>query len=305
MPSTTDATGAPVGTHPPNQALGGVGLAFASVCSVQFGAAVAEGILGQVGAIGGVALRLTFAALSLAVVVRPWRARWDAKRIRTVLLFGLVFAAMNSSLYESISRLPLATAITLEFLGPLVLSLVTGKGWLGRVWALPAAAGVALLGGGLHPDDLLGVLFALSAGACWAIYILFARHVGQSGDPLVQLTGASAVGAVIVVPIGLCTAGSALWQPHVLWVGLLIGVLCSAIPYSLDILALRRLPTSVFGVLTAVNPAVSALAGWLVIGQSLRPLDLIGIVLVSLASVGVTVTARRAERSRAAALVSA
>ncbi|WP_196073095.1 EamA family transporter [Nakamurella alba] len=276
-----------------DRTLGGIGLTVTSVAAVQFGAATADGLILAVGAVGAVALRQLAAVVVMVGVSRPWRVRWNAADIRRSAMFGGILVVMNLSLYEAIARLPLATAITLEFLGPLVLSLVTARGLWQRLWALPAGAGVALLGGGLDLTDLVGVLFALTAAACWVGYILLARRIGQSGDPLVQLTVASALGAVILVPIAAFSAGAVLWHPQTLWIALVVGVLSSALPYSLDVLALRRLPTAVFGVLTSLHPAGGALAGWLVLDQVLPGHDLTGIGLIVLASIGTTITATR------------
>lgn len=271
----------------------GVLLASIGILSVQFGAAVADGLILLVGAVGGVALRQLVAAVVLAGVTRPWRRSWSAADLRRAALYATVFVGMNLFLYGAISRLPLATAITLEFLGPLTVAIVTARGVWPRVWALPAAGGVLLIGGGLSADDLLGVLFALGAATCWGLYILVAERVGQAGDPLPQLTVATAMAAAVLVPAAAITAGSALWHPHTLWLGVVVGVLSSVIPYSLDLLALQRLPTAVFGILTSLNPAAAALAGALVLHQVLPVTEFVGIALVVLASIGVTVTARR------------
>ncbi|WP_229673506.1 EamA family transporter [Nakamurella endophytica] len=281
-------------------ALRGTALAVGSVASVQFGAALAARLIDSVGILGSVSLRQASAALVLTLVTRPWRVSWRGADLRATLLFGAVFVGMNLSLYTAISRLPLATAITLEFLGPLVLSLVTAGTWAHRVWALPAGAGVLLLGGGLHADDVLGVAFALAAGVLWATYILLSRRIGRSSSGLAGLTLATAVGAVVLLPVGAVQVGAALWHPAILGAGLVVGVLSSALPYSLDMLALRRLPTAVFSVLTSLNPAVGALAGLLVLHQRLPWPELVGIGLVTVASIGVTLAARRPAGGRRA-----
>jgi inner membrane transporter RhtA len=199
---------------------------------------------------------------------------------------------MNTSLYLAISRLPLATAITLEFLGPLGVAVATATGWRQRVWALPAAVGVALIGGSLRADDLVGTLAALGAALAWASYILLSRRMGTSEHGLAGLALATLLGAVVVLPLGVATAGSALLDPAVLGLGLLIGLLSSVVPYSLDLLALRRLSTAVFGVLTSLNPAAAALAGFVVLAELPPHRQLLGIALVVVASVGVTASGR-------------
>ncbi len=276
----------------------GIGLATASVGSVQFGAALAAELFPRVGPLGTVSLRLLGATLVLVALARPWRVHWRRADLGASLVFGLVFVVMNSSLYLALDRLPLATVITLEFLGPLGVSIVTASSWRERVWALPAAAGVAAIGGTLAGNDLAGIAFALTAALCWAAYILISGRVGRTGTGLAGLSLATAVAAVLVLPAGLAVAGTALWRPSTLALGLTVGVLSSAIPYSFDLLALRRLPTAVFGVLTSLNPAVAALAGLLVLDQTLPLRQVLGIVLVMTASAGISVTAARRSRSR-------
>ena len=267
--------------------------AVSAVASVQLGAAFAATLFDQAGVLGTVSLRFVAAAALLCLLTRPWRVRWTGHELRTVFGFGLAFVAMNTSLYVAISRLPLATAITLEFLGPLGVAIVTASGWVQRVWAVPAAAGVLLIGGSLHADDLVGTLAALGAALAWASYILLSRRMGTSDHGLAGLALATLLGAVLVLPFGVATAGSALLEPATLGLGLAIGVLSSALPYSLDLLALRRLSTAVFGVLTSLNPAAAALAGLVVLGELPPQRQLVGIALVVVASVGVTATRRR------------
>jgi len=268
----------------------GTACAVSAATSVQFGAAVATTLFPLVGTAGTVALRFLGASVVLALATRAWRVRWTARDVRTVVAFGAVFVAMNLSLYVAISRLPLATAITLEFLGPLGVAITTASSWRQRVWSVPAALGVLLIGGSLRPDDVVGVLAALGAALAWASYILLSRRMGTSAHGLAGLALATCIGAVVTLPLGLALAGSALLHLRTLALGLLVGVVSSAIPYSLDLLALRRLSTAVFGVLTSLNPAVAALAGLVVLQELPPPRQLAGIGLVVAASVGVTLT---------------
>jgi inner membrane transporter RhtA len=272
---------------------GGTALAVSSATSVQFGAALAVTLFPMVGPVGTVSLRFLGAALVLVALTRPWRVRWTGHDARTVLVFGVVFVTMNVSLYVAVSRLPLATAITLEFLGPLAVAVVTATSWGPRAWALPAAAGVALIGGSLRADDVVGVVAALAAAASWASYILVSRRMGTSEHGLAGLALATVLGAVITLPAGILVAGRDLLEPRTLLLGLSVGVVSSALPYSLDLLALRRLPTAVFGVLTSLNPAVAALAGLVVLHELPPDRQLVGIVLVVLASAAVTLTGAR------------
>ncbi|MBV9592610.1 MAG: EamA family transporter, partial [Actinobacteria bacterium] len=281
----------------------GATLAVASVASVQFGAALAATLFSIAGPVGTVSLRLIGASAVLVALTRPWRRRWTGAEFGAALLFGAVFTAMNTALYLAIDRLPLATVITLEFLGPLGVAVFTASGFSVRLWAVPAVVGVVLLGGSPSGGDLLGVVFALTAAACWAGYILLSGRIGRTGTGLAGLAVAGTVSALAMLPAGALTAGEAMIRPGPLATGLAVGVLSSAIPYSLDLLALRRLPTSMFGVLTSLNPAVAALAGLLVLDQRLAARDLLGIALVMTASVGVTLSPGRSwsRRSRVAA----
>jgi inner membrane transporter RhtA len=268
----------------------GTGLSVASIASVQFGAAMAAELFPRVGPLGTVTLRLLGASLVLLALTRPWRRGWTRRDLAASALFGAVFTGMNASLYLAIDRLPLATVVTLEFLGPLGVAIATAATWRTRVWAVPAAAGVVLLGGSLTGRDLLGVVFALLAAACWATYIVLSGRIGRTGSGMAGLALASVFGTIVMVPIGVLTAGESLVRPSTLIIGLAVGVLSSAIPYSLDLLALRRIPTAVFGVLTSLNPAVAALAGLVVLGQHLAGRQFGGVGLVMLASVGVTLS---------------
>ena len=269
----------------------GVALQVGGVASVQFGAALAATLFPLVGPLGTVTLRLVGASLALALNTRPWRRHWTRASLRAAALFGLVLMGTNVCLYTAVSRLPLATAITLEFLGPLLLTVATATSWKQRAWALPAGVGVALLGGSMRLDDLPGVLAALTAAAGWATYIVLSRRMGAgTGSGPAGLCLGSALGALVLVPVGAVTAGAALVEPRVLVLGLAVGVLSSAVPYTLDLLALRRLPTAVFGVLTSLNPAVAALAGLLVLGETLPGRQLLGIACVTAAGAGVTLT---------------
>jgi inner membrane transporter RhtA len=270
--------------------------AVAAATSVQFGAALAATLFSLIGPVGTVSLRFLGAAVVLVLLTRPWRSTWSRRDLHTVLAFGLVFVAMNLCLYTAVDRLPLATAITLEFLGPLGVAIATATTWGQRGWAVPAAAGVALIGGSLRAGDVLGVLAALGAGAAWASYILLSRRMGTSRHALGGLALATVLGAVVTLPAGVLAAGADLLDPRTLAVGLIVGVVSSAIPYSLDLLALRRLPTAVFGVLTSLNPAIAALAGLVVLHELPPHRQLVGIALVVVASAGVTLGGRRSHQ---------
>ena len=283
-------------SRPDHSVATGTVCAVSAATSVQFGAAMAATLFPFIGPVGTVSLRFLGAAVILVLLTRPWRASWSPRDLRTVVAFGVVFVAMNLCLYTALGRLPLATTITLEFLGPLSVAIATASTWGQRCWALPAAAGVALIGGSLRAGDLLGVLAALGAAVAWASYILLSRRMGTSSHALGGLALATVLGAVVTLPAGVLTAGADLLEPRTLVLGLTVGVVSSAIPYSLDLLALRRLPTAVFGVLTSLNPAIAALAGLVVLHELPPQRQLFGIALVVIASAGVTLTGRRPHR---------
>ncbi|GGY24812.1 EamA family transporter [Streptomyces omiyaensis] len=266
---------------------GPVALVVAGGLSVQFGSAVAVLLMPRAGALGVVTLRLVLAALVLLLVCRPkvrgyGRADWG-----TVVAFGLAMAGMNILFYQSVDRIPLGAAVTLEVLGPLVLSVVASRRLVNLLWAGLALGGVALLGGGgFERLDPLGAGFALAAGAMWAAYIVFSARTGRRFPQADGLALAMAFGAVLSLPFGIAEAGGALLVPSTVALGLGIALLSSVLPYTLELLALRRLPAPTFAVLMSLEPAIAATAGLLVLHQALSPADGLAIALVIAASIG-------------------
>jgi inner membrane transporter RhtA len=238
---------------------------------------------------------LVFSAVLLPLIARPSLRGHSRDGWLAVLGFGLVLALMNGLFYLALARLPLGVTVTIEVLGPLVLSIVASKRRSAWLWALLAFAGVvALAGGGWDRLDPLGVLFALGAAASWAFYILASARVGREFPGLNGLALAMTVGALIALPFGILSAGSALLRPDLLALGAAVAVLSSTIPYALELIALRRLPAAVFAILLSLAPATAALAGWLLLGQELTWLELVGIALVITASIGAVRSSTRA-----------
>lgn len=270
-------------------------LMIAAVLSVQFGAALARTQFDAVGPTGAVLLRLVFGALILLIAVRPNVRGWKREQWAAATVLGIALAGMNSLIYLAIGVIPIGVAVTLEFTGPLLLALVQTRRIADAAWALLAFAGVVLLGfddGGDLP--LAGILFALGAGAFWAVYILASARVGRLVPGVKGLAVSMAIGAVIAMPFGATAAlGGVLASPLVLPVFVGVALLSSALPYALEMLALQRLSTRVFGVLSALGPAMAALAGLLVLAQALGTREIIALILVTAASVGVTVGVRR------------
>lgn len=253
----------------------------------EIGAAAAVHLFPQVGPLGVVMLRLVFSALILLLIARPrmrgyTRADWAA-----VVRFGVVLGVMNALFYLALQRLPLGVTVTIEVLGPLVLSIVMSRRASAWGWAALAFAGVlALGGGGWDRLDLLGVLFALGAAASWAFYILSSARVGAVFPRLDGLVWAMAVAAVLSLPFGVAGAGSALLRVDLVALGAAVALLSSTIPYALELMALRRLPASAFSILMSLAPATAALAGLVLLGQRLSWLEVAGIAVVIAASMG-------------------
>jgi inner membrane transporter RhtA len=274
----------------PGLALVGIG-----ICSVQFGSAIAAKLFAHVGSSGVALLRLSSAAIVLMLIWRPRVAGRSARELLVACSFGCVLAAMNLCFYAALDRIPLGIAVTIEFVGPLAVAVGSSRRRIDLVWVLLAVAGiVALTHGSTHHLDGLGVLFALLAGACWATYILLASRVGRIFQGGTGLAVAMCTGAVVALPFGIADGGSNLLTAHALLVGSLVGMLSSAIPYSAEIEALRRIDRGVFAVLMSLEPAVAALAGLILLDQSLGTRAVLGIVLVIAASAGASVGSRRA-----------
>lgn len=269
-------------------------LLLAGVFSVQFGSAFADQTFAQVGP-GGVAfLRVLFAAIVLGVVVRPSLRGRTRREIATVCAYGITLAVMNWTFYEALNRLPLGVAVTIEFTGPLAVAVAGSRRALDAVWVVLAAGGVVLLAtrgshAGVH---LTGVLLALIPAACWACYILLAKRVGTSFGALEALAIGMIVGTLVVLTPGIVQGGMALLRPSVLGACLGVAVLSSLVPYSLELIALRRMTTGAFGLLMSLEPAVAALAGLIVLGQHFTFVLATALVLVVVASIGTTVTGR-------------
>jgi len=226
----------------------------------------------------------------LVVLVRPAVRTRSARALRLAGVFGLALGGMNLTFYEALDRIPLGIAVTIEFAGPLTVAVLTSRRRTDIVWAVLAAAGIVLLSGagGAGGLDPAGLAFALAAAALWGIYILVAQRASRFYDGSEGVALAMVVAALVPLVPGVAQGGSDLLRPELLAAGLGVALLSSVIPYSLETEALRRLPAHVFGVLMSLEPAVAALAGFLVLGQSLGALDLVAMALVVTASIGVS-----------------
>ena len=268
-------------------------LVLVAIGSVQVGSAFARTLFDDLGAGGATLLRLGLSAGLLLALLRPRVRTWTRTQWRAALLLGAVMAAMNLSFYLSLRTVPLGVAVTVEFVGPLLLALVQTRRAVDVLWALLAGAGVVLLGVDTTTGaPLSGLALALLAGLFWAGYILASARVGQVLPGLDGLAVALAVAMVLVLPYGAAGATAVVDAPALLLGGLAVAVLSSVVPYGLEMAALRRMPTRVFGILMSLEPAAAALAGLVVLGQALGPREVTALLLVSLASAGVTLGRR-------------
>ncbi|MFF9785461.1 EamA family transporter [Streptomyces nigrescens] len=284
---TAEAQAGTTGAAGARGRIGSVALVIGGIVSLQFGASVAVLLFPRAGALGVVTLRLVVASLVLLLVCRPKVRGHKRGDWATVLAFGVALAGMNSLFYEAIDRIPLGAAVTLEFLGPLILSVATSRRLLSLVWASLALGGVVLLGReGFDGLNLAGAGFALAAGGLWAVYILLSARTGQRFPQADGLALAMTVAALLSLPLGIVSAGSALLNPVTLGLGAAVALMSSVLPYTLELLALRKLPASGFAVMMSLEPAAAATAGFLVLHQALGWAEVLAIGLVVIASVG-------------------
>ena len=266
-------------------------LLIAMLC-FQLGATLAKSLFPMVGASGTAALRLGFAAMILLAVWRPWHIRFTRQQLRTLIVYGVAMGWMNYLFYLALSYIPLGITMALEFTGPLGVALFASRRPIDFVWIVLAALGlVALLPLGLggQPLSVLGVLYALGAGGCWALYILFGRRAGVAHGGQITSLG-TVIGAVMIVPIGYAHSGTALFAPAILPLALGVAVLSSALPYSLEMYAMPRIPTRTFGVLMSLNPALGAFAGLIFLDETLTLIQWAAIASIVAASAGSAAT---------------
>ena len=266
-----------------------------AMVSIQSGASLAKSLFPLVGAPGVTALRLALGTLILVIVFKPWRLRFTAEQRLPLLLYGLALGAMNYLFYLSIQRIPLGIAVALEFTGPLAVALFGSRRPLDFVWVILAVLGLWFLlplGQDVAQVDLTGALLALGAGACWAVYILTGQRAGEEHGPATVAMG-SLIAAVVFVPLGMLQASDTLFQWSLLPLGLAIAVLSTALPYSLEMIALTRMPTRTFGTLMSMEPALAALSGMIFLGETLTSTQTLALGAIILASMGSTLTMRR------------
>ena len=282
VPAPTDRVPAPL-------------LVLVAIVSVQVGSSLAKGLFDDLGAAGATLLRLGLAALLLLAVLRPAVRSWSRPSWAASLLLGGAMAGMNLSFYLALRTVPLGVAVTVEFLGPLLLAVVQTRRRVDLLWAALAGGGVALLGLDTSGNvPLPGLLLAFVSGLFWAGYILATAKVGQVLPGTAGLAVALSFSALLVLPFGLPGAAAGLAdKPSLIVIAFGVALLSSVVSYGLELAALRRIPTRVFGILMSLEPAAAAVAGLVVLGEALGPRELLALLLVSLASAGITLAASR------------
>jgi inner membrane transporter RhtA len=275
-----------------------VGLLLIAMASIQSGASLAKSMFPIVGAQGTTTLRLIFASIIMLLLLRPWRAKLTASSLRTVIVYGMALGGMNFLFYMSLKTIPLAIAVALEFTGPLAVAVYASRRAMDFLWIGLAVIGLLLLipsGGTSAGIDLIGVGYALGAGICWALYILFGQKAGADNGVQTAALGVM-IAALFVAPIGIVHAGAALLTPSLIPIAIGVAILSTALPYTLEMVALTRMPARTFGTLMSIEPAFGALSGLLFLHEYLSPAQWLAIACIILASVGATMTMRRESR---------
>lgn len=269
-----------------------VALLLIAMASVQSGASLAKSMFPVVGAQGTTTLRLIFASLIMLVLLRPWRAKLTAQSLRTVIVYGLALGGMNFLFYMSLRTVPLGIAVALEFTGPLAVAIYASRRAVDFLWIALAVVGLLLLipiGAASASIDLIGAGYALGAGVCWALYILYGQKAGADNGVQTAALGVM-IAALFVAPIGIVHAGAALLTPGLIPVAIGVAILSTALPYTLEMISLTRIPARTFGTLMSVEPAVGALSGLLFLQEYLSLTQWAAITCIILASIGATLT---------------
>ncbi len=267
-----------------------IALLLLAMASFQAGASIAKTMFPIVGAVGMVTVRIVLGTAILALTFKPWRARIAPQSRSALIVYGISLGLMNLSFYSALSRIPLGLAVALEFTGPLAVAVFTSHRALDYCWALLAVGGLVLLlpvgqlGGRIDP---VGMLYALVAGFWWGLYIIFGRKAGADHGAQTVALG-SVISMLIVAPIGVATAGSRLFSRALLLPGLAVAVLSTALPYTLEMIALTRIPARTYGILASADPALAALFGLLYLNERLSGLQWTAIALIIAASIGTT-----------------
>ena len=271
-----------------------VAVILIAMLSIQSGASLAKSLFPLVGAPGVTALRIVLGTAILVVIFKPWRLRFKKEQRLPLLFYGLSLGAMNYLFYLSIQTIPLGIAVALEFTGPLAVALFSSRRPVDFIWVVLAVLGLWFLlplGQSVAEIDLTGAALALGAGACWAVYILTGQRAGEEHGPATVALG-SLIAASVFVPIGMAQATESIWQWSVMPIGLAVAILSTALPYSLEMIALTRLPTRIFGTLMSMEPALAAISGMVFLGETLTLTQTLALCSIIAASMGSTLTMR-------------
>ncbi|WP_406915372.1 threonine/homoserine exporter RhtA [Enterobacter quasiroggenkampii] len=271
-----------------------VAVILIAMLSIQSGASLAKSLFPLVGAPGVTALRIVLGTAILVVIFKPWRLRFKKEQRLPLLFYGLSLGAMNYLFYLSIQTIPLGIAVALEFTGPLAVALFSSRRPVDFIWVVLAVLGLWFLlplGQRVSEIDLTGAALALGAGACWAVYILTGQRAGEEHGPATVALG-SLIAAIVFVPIGMAQATESIWQWSVMPIGLAVAILSTALPYSLEMIALTRLPTRIFGTLMSMEPALAAISGMVFLGETLTLTQTLALCSIIAASMGSTLTMR-------------
>jgi len=271
-----------------------------SIISLCVGSSYAKHLFLHIGPEGTTVFRVGFAAILLLVIWRPWRLPLSRNEAKHIVLYGLTLGFMNLMFYKGISKIPIGVAIAIEFLGPLTLATLSSRRFVDFVWILFAVIGLLLLspltGSATKNLDLGGVVFILCAGAAWGFYIIIGKKAGNSHGGQVTSLGLL-VASMVALPFGGQQAYAGLFEPKYVLAGCLVAVLSSAIPYSLELYALQKMPKQTFGILLSMEPAVGALASWIILGELLSLVQWIAIGAIIVASIGSAMTASKSEKT--------
>ena len=272
-----------------------VGLLLIAMASIQTGASLAKQLFPLVGAQGTTTLRLLFASVIMLLLLRPWRARFNADSLRTIVVYGISLGCMNLMFYLALRTVPLGIAVALEFTGPLAVAILASRRAIDFIWIGLAVFGLVLLvpfGAASQGVDPVGAGFALGAGTFWALYIVYGQKAGHDNGVQTAALGVM-IAALFVAPVGIVHAGSALLSPAVIPLGIGVAILSTALPYSLEMVALTRMPARTFGTLMSIEPAFGAICGLVFLHEVLSVTQWLAIVSIITASVGATLSLRK------------
>lgn len=266
-----------------------------AMCSIQFGASVAKKLFPLAGIAGASSLRLLFASLVLVLIFRPWKETFSRTKIKSLFFYGTSLGLMNLSFYFALARIPLGIAVALEFTGPLAVAIISSQKKLDYIWALLAGIGIYLLlpiNNTVNALDPLGIFFALLAGFFWALYILFGKKAGDDLHGGVATSMGMFFAAIVVIPWGLFMDAPKMLTSEAIPLGIFVGLFGSAIPYALEMIALKKMPSQTFSVLMSLEPAVASLSGLLFLGEILSITQWFAIGCVMISSFGSSITAK-------------